>query len=432
MLALALLTLLSAGDAPARPALAPADTDTVAVDLGDVVEDAAEDAAEVALDVREFRVRPVFSPSTLYSGSKGFGVGGGIAMDAALFPRDHLQVEARIAQRLQGGYVEYRTGHADRDDLFLLLGAAGWQTTRTRFAGHGPHSNPDGELYLDREALRAEARLGWSPFGARGLLLQPTVRLRVDRLNGFEERSEGALRRVRQDDLDRLDTLQQDRRLGASVALSAVRDTRDIRVLPSRGSYLQGEVERFQTIDGSKLGFTRVQATGYVFRPALFQLPFIPDRGAIFLRGNVVVTRDDGEDPLPWVYLPEAERDLLVGYPRSEFVGRDAFSLGVGARGVIAEAIGAFLVEGVAMGLVGSAYDDIFREFTPRLRLDGDAVPDGEKVGLSPSAAIGVNIHFIDRERPLVGALLGIGPEGVSLASLRLVYGLRDFRPTFK
>ncbi len=386
----------------------------------------------MAGEVARLRVRPVFSPSTLYSGSKGIGIGGGIALDNALSPEDHLQIEARLSQRLQGAYGEYRTGNADRNDLFLLFGATAWTTSRTRFAGHGPHSNPDGELFLDREVAQAEARLGWSPFGARGLLLQPTLRLRMDRLNGFEEVSEGSLQRVMQDDIDRLDTLRQDRRLGAEIALSAIRDTRDIRALPSRGSYLQGEIARFQTIDGSKLGFTRLQATAYAFRPAPFQLPFIPDRGAIFLRANGVITRDDGEDPLPWVYLPEAGQDLLVGYPQSEFVGRDAVSLGVGARGVIAEAIGAFLVEGVAMGLVGAAYDDVFRQFTPRLRFDGDRIPEGEKVPLTPSLAVGLNLHFIDRERPLVGVLLGLGPEGLSLASLRLVYGLRDYRPQFK
>ena len=432
MLALVLALLLSPPGALPRPALAPADTDSVAVDVGEIVEEVAEDAAEVAREVRRLRVRPVFSPSALYSASKGFGIGGGLAMNGLLAERDHFQAEARLAERLQGAYAEYRTGHYDRDRLYLLLGGTAWTTSRTRFAGHGPASNPDGELFLDREVAQAEARVGWSPFGPRRLLLQPTVRLRMDKLNGFEEAAEGAIQRIRPDDLDRLDTLQKDRRLGAEIALSAIRDTRNFRVLPTRGHYVQAELSRFQTIDGSRLGFTRVQALGYAFRPALFQVPLIPDRGAIFVRASGVVTRDDGEDPLPWVYLPEASQDLLVGYPQSEFVGRDAVSLGVGARGVVAEAIGAFLVEGVGMALVGNAYDDVFRQFSPRVSFDTGAVPEGESVPLSPSLALGLNIHFIDRERPLVGALLGVGPDGVTLASLRLVYGLADYRPRFR
>ena len=425
VLALALL------QAP-RPAPVASDTDSVAVDVPEIVEEAAEEATEAAIAVRRLRVRPVVSPSALYSASKGFGLGGGIAAGDVLGPGDHLQIEARLAERLQGAYAEYRTGNADDDPLFLLLGAAGWTTSRTRFTGHGPTSDPEGSLYLDRDVAFGEARLGWSPGGPGGVLLQPAVRLRLDRLNGFEETDPGSLALVSAEDLDRLDTLRVERRLGAEVALAVVRDTRNIRALPSRGSYLQAELSRFQTIDGSRLGFTRLQATAYAFRPALIRLPFIPERGALFVRANGVITRDDGEDPLPWVYLPEAERDLLVGYPRSEFVGRDAVSLGVGARGVIAQAIGAFLVEGVAMGLVGAAYDDIGRQFTPRVRFDGGAVPEGERVPLSPSLAVGLNIHFLDRERPIVGVLVGAGPEGISLASLRLVYGLRDFRPRFR
>ena len=426
-----LALLLTFAQSP-RPEPVRADTDTVAVDVGEVVEAAAEDASDAAEAVRRLRVRPVVSPSTLYSSSKGFGLGGGVAVDDVLSWGDHLQVEGRLAQRLQGAYGEYRTGNADDDALFLLLGAAGWTTSRTRFAGHGPHSNPDGSLYLDRDVALGEARLGWSPSGPGGVLIQPALRLRMDKLNGFEETEPGSLQRVRPEEIDRLDTLRVERRLGAEVALAVIRDTRNIRALPSRGSYAQAEISRFQTIDGSKLGFTRVQATVYGFRPALIRIPFLPERGAVFVRANGVVTRDDGEDPLPWVYLPEAEQDLLVGYPRSDFVGRDAFSVGVGARGVIAQAIGAFLVEGVAMALVGAAYDDVVREFTPTIRFDTGAVPDGERVPLSPSVAVGLNLHFLDRERPLVGVLVGAGPEGVSLASLRLIYGLRDFRPRFR
>ena len=203
--------------------------------------------------------------------------------------------------------------------------------------------------------------------------------------------------------------------------------------MPARGAYLQGEAARFQALDGSGLGVWRAEALGYAFRPALLRLPFIPDRGALFVRANGVVTRPDGGGPLPWVHLPELDRDLLVGYPRSDFVGRDALSVGVGARGVIGQAIGAFLFEGVAMGLVGAAYDNVFREFTPRVQFTSDErTAEGEAVPLSPSLAVGLNLHFIDRERPLVGALVGVGPGGVSLASLRLVYGLGDYRPRLR
>lgn len=410
-----------------RPAPVRADTDTVAVAVA--VEVVAEEAVE---DVRRLRVRPVFSVGTLYSSSRGVGLGGGIAADRVLTGRDHLQIEARIAQRLQGAYVEYRTGDPDRDRLYGLLGATGWTTTRTAFVGHGPHAPADTRLWLDRSTVSTEARLAWAPGGRRQVLLQPTVRLHVDRLRGYEGRDSSGLAAADPADLARLDALIGDDRYGVEVALSALRDTRDLPATPSRGVFVQGEVARFQAADGSGLGFTRLQATGFLFRPALFQIPFIPERGALFLRFSGVVTRQDGPEPLPWIYLPELTRDLLVGYPRSGFVGRDALSVGVGARGVVGQAIGAVLIEGVAMATLGAAYDDVFREFTPRIRFTEGRTSPGGNVALRPSFAVGINLHTIDRERPLLGGIVGIGPGGITLASLRLIFGLDEYRPHFR
>ena len=99
---------------------------------------------------------------------------------------------------------------------------------------------------------------------------------------------------------------------------------------------------------------------------------------------------------------------------------------------MIGEFIGAFLFEGVAMAMVGAAYDDVFEEFTPSVQLSRGTTEAGEKVPLLPSLAVGMNIHFIDRERAIVGALVGVGPTGTSLAGLRLVYGLGDYRPRLR
>ena len=402
-----------------------------APDTSDVSDTEAE-VAEVAEDISRFRVRPVFSPSALYSGSKGVGIGGGIAVDDVLTQGDHVQVEARLAQRLQGAQAEYVTGEPGRDRLVGVFGAAAWTTTRTRFTGHGPRSTDVGDLFLDRVAAESEARLAWAPAGRGGLLLQPTGRLRFDRLRNVSEAREGGFDRVLASDLERLAAVEGEDRYGGEIALSVVRDTRDIRAMPARGAYVEGQVSRFQAFDGSGLGFWQARTLVYAFRPALFRVPFIPERGAIFVRANGVVTREDGDRPLPWVYLPDLDGDLLVGYPRDEFAGRDAVSVGVGARGVIGQAIGAFLFEGVATAMVGAAYDNVFEEFTPRVRFSTARPEPGRTVPLRPSLAVGLNFHFLDRERPIVGALVGVGPGGVTLASLRLIYGLTGYRPRLR
>jgi hypothetical protein len=184
--------------------------------------------------------------------------------------------------------------------------------------------------------------------------------------------------------------------------------------------------------DTTTLRFTRGHATVTMFHPVPFRIPFLPEPGAFFVRANVVVTRQGGEDPLPYMYLPDLDQDLLVGFPHRQFQGRDAASLAVGVRGVIVQAIGAFLVEGMAFGMVGAAYDDISSDFTPRVTFDPASVDPADRVPLRPSAAVGMNLHFIDRERPLVGVVLGAGPEGLTSASFRVVYPLRWYRPAIR
>ena len=426
-LALSLVALLVQPDTTFR---APADT------LGAAAADAPPSdieaaATEVAEDIERWRVRPVVSPGALYSPTQGFGIGGGVAVDGVVWPRDHVQVEARITQRLQGAFGEYLTADRDRARVFGQFGAAAWTTSRTRFVGHGPSSVAGAELFLDRASAEGEARLGWAP-GGGALLLQPLARLRYDRLRGFEEARPGDLEAVAPSDLARLAALRGEDRYGGELGLIAVLDTRDIRVTPSRGVYVQGEAARFQAFDGTDLAFTRVEALAYAFRPALLRLPFIPERGALFVRVNGVVTRQDGDRPLPWVYLPTLDADLLVGYPRREFVGRDALSVAVGARGVVGEAIGAFLFEGVGTAILGAAYDDVFDQFTPRVQFSDSRPAPGEAVPLRPSLAVGMNLRFIDRERAIIGGLIGVSPRGISLASLRLVYGLGNYRPRLR
>ena len=89
-------------------------------------------------------------------------------------------------------------------------------------------------------------------------------------------------------------------------------------------------------------------------------------------------------------------------------------------------------MEGVAIGLVGAAYDDVTTEFTPRLQFTTDRPAEGEAVPLRPSVGVGLSLHYLERERAIVDGLIGIGPGGITLTSLRLVWGLGDFRPRFR
>ena len=319
----------------------------------------------------------------------------------------------------------------ERDALFGLVGGSVLTSSRFPYEGTGPESNPDGKLYLDRYETEVEARLAWQPFGLLGPLVQPFARYRTDRLRGREESRDGALAFVSRDDLAELDRLTGDTRTGAAFGVGALSDSRDNEGRPTRGAFVQGEAYRFFSTDGSGLQFNRGEFLGYLFRPAPFKLPLQPERGAVFVRVAAAITRQDSGE-LPFYYQPVLERDLLVGWPTRAYVGRDALSVGVGARGVVVRNLVAFRLEGTVIGMLGAGYDDAFRQFTPRVSTSNAPIAAGADVPLQPSLGIGLNLHYQDRERPLVGGLVGIGPGGLTFTSFRLVVGLDRYFPSVR
>lgn len=409
--------------------------DTTAVVVPDTVRapnvapDAVEDVEERGVKPE---VRPLIAPSALYSPSRGIGLGGGVAVWNAIRAGDRLQIEGRLTQRYQSAWGSYSTANPAQSRVYGLVGAGATTTSRYPFYGISPRSNRDAKLDIDRVAAEVEGRVGWAPLGPRTVVFQPTLQFRYDRLRDYDEAREGALALADSIDLAALDELRGVDRHGLSGGLSVLLDTRDDEIMPRRGVVLQSSVTQFVATDPSKLRFTRGQATVTAFHPALVRFPFLPEPGAFFVRANVVVTRQGGETPLPYMYLPDLDEELLVGFPHRQFKGRDGASLAAGVRGVIVQAIGAFLLEGMAFGMVGAAYDDISADFTPRVTFSPGSVAAEDRVPLRPSAAVGLNVHFLDRERPLIGLVLGAGPEGLTSASFRIVYPLRWYRPAIR
>ncbi|GAB5537101.1 MAG: BamA/TamA family outer membrane protein [Rubricoccaceae bacterium] len=410
--------------------------DTTAIAPADSAMVSDRDLDETIADVDGARpkpeIRPIIAPSAFYSPVRGFGIGGGVSVWNAARAGDRLHVEGRLTQRYQSLWGSYSTSNPAQSRVYGLIGAGATTTSRHPYYGTSPRYNRDAKLDIDRAALEVEGRVGWAPFGPRTVVFQPTLQFRYDRLRDYAEADGSSIELATPADLRQLDALRDDPRHGVSGGLSVLLDTRDDEVMPRSGVVLQSALTQFVATDTTNLRFTRGQATVTMFHPALFRIPFLPEPGAFFVRANVVVTRQGGEDPLPYMYLPDLDRDLLVGFPRRRFQGRDAASLAVGVRGVVAQVIGAFLVEGMAFGMVGAAYDDISADFTPRVTFDPGSVDPAGRVPLRPSAAVGMNVHFIDRERPLLGVVLGGGPEGLTSATFRIVYPLRWYRPEIR
>ncbi|MEO0558624.1 MAG: hypothetical protein AAF170_10630, partial [Bacteroidota bacterium] len=335
---------------PDTTALTPADSSI----LSDNAVDEAVDASEVDTPRDPPEVRPILAPSAFYSPVRGVGIGAGVAIWNAAQNGDRLHAEGRLTQRYQSLWGSYSTADPSRATSYAMIGMGGTSTSRFPYFGTSPRYDREARLYLNRAAFEAEGRLGWAPFGPRTAVLQPTLQFRYDRLRSYTEAEDGSLALAPQDDIRQLDALQDVPRHGVSGGLSVLLDTRNDEIMPRSGMVFQSGLTQFVATDTSELRFTQGQATVTVFHPAPFRLSFLPEPGALFVRANVVVTREGGDDPLPYMYLPDLDRDLLVGFPRRQFRGRDGASLAVGIRGVIAQIIGAFLVEGMAFGMVGA------------------------------------------------------------------------------
>ncbi|MEL6616559.1 MAG: hypothetical protein AAFQ43_12525, partial [Bacteroidota bacterium] len=63
---------------------------------------------------------------------------------------------------------------------------------------------------------------------------------------------------------------------------------------------------------------------------------------------------------------------------------------------------------------------------------EDDAIPRGGSVPFRPAVGFGLGIVNLDKERVVLGGLVGLSPEGLGLASLRIAYDLRDARPLFR
>ena len=86
--------------------------------------------------------------------------------------------------------------------------------------------------------------------------------------------------------------------------------------------------------------------------------------------------------------------------------------------------LGTLLIAGVATSLVTSVPGVGRWSASP---VEGFA--GGRSLGL---LALGLGLVNLDKETVVLGGLLGVGPDGVTLASLRIAYDLRDARALFR
>ncbi|MDX1420560.1 MAG: hypothetical protein R3181_11385 [Rubricoccaceae bacterium] len=375
----------------------------------------------------EVYLLPRFQPAALWSASRGFGIGGGLGIRNLGWAGSEIEVGARLSQRFQSASVYLYTGNPYTTPLYGLVGARVRTSSRQRYYGLGPTSDRDDRLNLDFASGQIEGRVGWYPLGHTGLLLQPGARLLYDKLSDFEDADDDP---ASLPDTTLLSRLEGDARYGVSVGLEVGHDTRDRLVMTRRGALVEASLRRFYALDGTDLRFNSAQVRVFGFQPLMGR------RIVLFGRAVAAVTRADDEidnTRLPFFYRPALDDALLPGYTGERFFGNDLVAVGAGLRFPLVDLFGRYAIDGLLMADVGSSYDDVADQFKFAVSFDEDVVADAEgRVPLRPSLGVGFNLVNIDRDRAVVGALLGFSPEGFVLGGLQIVYDFRDLLPLFR
>lgn len=372
-------------------------------------------------------LRPRLAPASLFSTSRGFGIAGGVGIRNLGFEGSDVVLDAYLAQRYQGARISAYTDPPYASNLYGFVSVGASTTTRRRFYGLGATSREENQLFLDYASMDAETRVGAYPLGNTGLFLQPGARLLWDRLSDVEEAELGALDRITEADRQAIVSVRDDSRYGVSLGLQVASDLRDWRAYPRKGTFVSVEARRFYALDGSDLRFNRF---------GFSSLGYLPIRGrtALIGRTNLVLTRSDGDAPIPFYYLPSLDSRLLTAYAPDRFVGRDVLAFVGGIRVPIADFIGVYGVDMALLGYMGNAYDNVFDQVKAGVSFDSERLrPDEDgRISFRPALGLGIGIVNLDKERVVVGGLIGVGPEGISLATLRVAYDLRDSRPLFR
>ncbi|HEX8299426.1 MAG TPA: hypothetical protein VF594_09735 [Rubricoccaceae bacterium] len=432
-LLLALAFAFGLAVAPTARAQTPADTSRVDTEANepDAGDPGSIDDGTTGDDGR-LELSPRIAPSALYSANRGFGIGGGVLIRNAGWDGSEIGIDVRAQQRFLGAGVSVLTGDPYARRVFGSFTASASTTNRRQFFGVGPFTSGSRALLLSHNEASADASLGVYPFGTTALLVQPSVRLLVDRSGGIRDDSPASLEDLSVASQNAVEPNLGETRTGLSAGLELTADVRDWAAYPRKGAVATVEARRFTGLDAEALTFTRVAATTTGYLPLYDRIVLIGTfTGIVTRQGDA--DGDGAADPIPYYYLPTLDERVAVAFQQDRLTGRDILAAGLGIRLPVYDFLGVYGIDAIAIGYLGNVYDDVFQQFSPSVGFGQDqtADPDG-RASLRPALGLGLGIVNLDKERVVLGALVGVGAGGVTLASLRIAYNLRDSRPLFR
>ncbi len=368
-------------------------------------------------------VRPI--PSAFYSASKGFGVGVRVSFRNVNWRGDRLELSAEPMTMFGRYGLRYLTGDPYRTPLYVLAAVEYTTTGSYRYYGLGPRSEREDKLFVSLRMVEGELRGGWYPLGTGRLLVQPVARVLYTRVRSFRDDADGAFSELDPASQRNLLLTVDDPSTGLDFSLDLVYDGRDDVGYASRGVLAQLTGRRYEGLDGTPFRLWSGAGSLYGF------VPTPVDRLVVVGRAVVSFTRSAGGEEIPFFALQPLDSDLLGGYGRYRFSGRDFLALTAGLRFPAAALFG-YRLDGFAGGHVANAYDDLFRQIAPRVAFGEDLGRPEDRAPLRPSFVLGAYVLPDDEERVIISGQLGVTPEGLAVTALRIVYDLRSRKPVVR
>ena len=364
------------------------------------------------------RVEPYATP--VYRPFQGVGVGAGVAVRDVAGAGSAVALDGRLLTHFQGVRAAAVTGDPAASRVYGAVVAYASTTDRRRYVGLGPAGLAPDNLFLSHDRAGAEVRVGVYPFGTTALLVRPVVGVRYDRSGGaVADAGDGALGDLDAASRAAVVSATGTDRYGLSAGLALATDLRDRAGLPRRGTFAGAEYHRFVALDGSGLQLDEVSGSAVLYVP-------LGGRAAAFVRGVGAVTRRaDADGPVPFVYLPVLDDRLATPFGRDRLTGRDVLAGGAGVRVPVFSVFGLYGLDATVAGYLGNAYRDVVDEFEPAVSFDGDLALGGDgRAPLRPALALDLSVVDLARERVVLGGALGLTPQGLTVAAVRLEVGL--------
>ena len=378
-----------------------------------------------ALQEYQERIRYGFfvDPFSVYSTTYGFGLRGLATVYNLPFTGSRLRLQARPYQR-RGLYSLTLRSHDPADsDVFGLFRARFESTGAYRYYGIGSGSSEDNRLFVDMDRLELLFRLGIQLADDR-YMIQPFIQYTADKAFGLDiDDDPSGLDLVSSDNLDFVlgqragaSGVADNSHRGFKVGLSLVTDYRDRPAYPTSGARASLTGLRYFSNDDFDVTFNQFRADGQVF------IGLSGDHVLAF-RALMERTVNRGEDPIPFYLLPEIDYSVLGGYKGHRLIDDDMLVLTAEYRWPVVNITDLYQVSGFAQAGVGNVYQNIDQV---ELSVSFDRNPGSD--ALRPGFGLGIRVAALEQGRDLIYWMLGVSPEGVTVASFRFVHSLTDIQ----